>query len=42
MNMKYTDLISATKLMCQGMGAIFVMMTILAFLVYLVIKSNKH
>ena len=40
--MNYIDLILAIKLMMQGMGALFVAMTVVATLVYLLTKSNKH
>ena len=39
--MNYTDLISAMKLMGQGMGAIFIIMGTIALIVYLFILIYK-
>ena len=40
--MNYTALMSAIKLMGQGMFAIFIVMSIIAFVIYLSIKlANK-
>lgn len=39
--MNYTDLLSAVKLMGQGMLAIFVVMAAIAIIVYLFTKVTK-
>lgn len=39
--MNYIDLISAIKLMGQGMSAIFVVMSIISIIVYLFTKTLK-
>lgn len=39
--MNYTDLISAFKLMGQGMVAIFIVMAAIALIVYLFTKFSK-
>lgn len=39
--MNYTDLMSAVKLMGQGMLAIFIVMAAISFIVYLATKFSK-
>jgi len=39
--MNYTDLMSATKLMGQGMLAIFIVMAAISFIVYCFTKLSK-
>ena len=41
-NMNYTDLISAIKLLGQGMLAVFIVMALIAVIVYLLTKVIKH
>ena len=39
--MNYTDLMSAVKLMGQGMLAIFIVMAVISIVVYLATKLSK-
>ena len=39
--MNYTDFISSIKFMLQGVSAVFVVMGIISFIVYLFSKMNK-
>lgn len=41
MNINYTDLMSALKLMGQGMAGIFVVMAAIALIVYISTKISK-
>ena len=40
--MNYADLMAAIKIMGQGMLAIFIVMAVIATVIYLLIKVRKH